>query len=141
MTGTELERTRGVTAVLGVVLLIAVTVVLSATVGWYFVSTSQEVEGGVQAGANVNVGDGTVSVSYIDAQSEGTHIEVTVTEVTDAADGSLAEQTETLTTVGKNTAWSTGDVSGLGDGDEVRVLVVAVNDDQQTVIADQTGTV
>lgn len=134
-------RARGVTSVLSVVLLIAVTVVLSATVGLYFLSTSQQVEEGVQAGANVNIGDGRVSVSYVDAQSEGTHIEVAVTEVTNAADGQMPEQTATVTSVGANTAWSTDDVSGLGEGDEVRVLVVAVYDGQQAVIADQTGTV
>lgn len=141
MTRTERERTRGVTVVLSVVLLIAVTVVLGATVGWYLTATSQQVDTGVQAGANVDVGDGTVSVTYIDAQSEGTHVEVTVTEATDAADGPLAEQTATLNTTGEEAAWTTDDVAGLGDGDEVRVLVVAVNDDQETVIADQTRTV
>lgn len=140
-TSTGSDEERGVSSVIGAVLMVGVTVAVAAVAGFLFISFGQPVEDGVRAGASADIGNDAVTVNFVQAEDPNTEIEVKLQEITDRADGPMSTQTTTLADVGKTRTWEATGVSGLGDGDEVRVVVTAVNGDERAVVLDKTGEV
>jgi len=130
---------RGVSPVIGVILMVAITVILAAVIASFVLGFGDSVNENVQAGADVSA----------DTGSPG---EATVTWISEGNSDSIEAQ---MTAGGNNTTWvsvsevggtatlSEDDVSGLsvGDDNEVTVVVRAVSGDSQTVITREEVTV
>lgn len=141
MMGDVSDSERGVSTVVGAVVLVGVTVVLAATTGAYLLDLGSSADEGVRAGATTDIGGGEVTVRYVDATDEDTTLRVTVTEVTDRSGTGTASGTATLTADDRRHTWRVAGTPDLGSGDEVRVTVVAVEGDSRSVVLRRTGVV
>ncbi|MDR9429697.1 MAG: type IV pilin N-terminal domain-containing protein [Natronomonas sp.] len=111
---------RAVSPVIGVILMVAITVILAAVIGTFVLNLGDSVDSEVQAGASIE-GDETsnVTVTYT---SEGTSEKLNVTNGT---------HVETIQNVGGSVSLDSND-GGIGAGD---YSVVAVAEDgKETVV-------
>ncbi|MUV61190.1 type IV pilin [Halobacterium sp. CBA1126] len=125
---------RGVSPVIGVILMVAITVILAAVIASFVLGFGDSVSENVQAGADISENDdGTATVTWI---SEGNAAELNVT-----ADG----QSETISGVGDtlqiyNSSDHPDYTSGLDvSNGSVQVTVVAVGSGgSETVVTQET---
>lgn len=123
---------------LAVVAAVALLFVGSATVGSVFFGGEDGAPVVAEAEVNFDTGGDAVTVTFVSAESSDTHLEVRVREVTDGGGQPYQGQSSaTLTDEGDQNRFSG---TGMEDGDEFQVSVVAVNGDRRTTIATETAT-
>lgn len=122
---------RGVSPVIGVVLMVAITVILAATIGAIVLGMGDTISQPVSAGASVDAdtGNDRISVTFTSSAKSGTTLDVDFTQINGGGN-----DTATLSSVGDSYT------STFADGNEVKVVVTAVNDDRTTVIREETFT-
>ncbi|WP_232701537.1 type IV pilin [Halobacterium wangiae] len=130
------EDDRGVSPVIGVILMVAITVILAAVIATFVLGFPDQVSNNVNAGADVsqNSNDGNATVTWI---SEGNAVKLNVT-----ASNSLAEVNGTTFGVLDNVGDSVT-VSPVTGEDDVttNVIVRAVGEDgTETVITQEEVT-
>jgi flagellin-like protein len=135
---------RAVSPVIGVILMVAITVILAAVIWTFVLGLGDNIQTNVQAGATVqeNAADDTITVTYTSTQDSATELLVTTSGATGA---SASEGDYTLTDVGQTVVMrdgatdsapagaTTSDAEGIG-GNTITVTVTAVNGDTSTVI-------
>jgi flagellin-like protein len=115
---TSQQKDSAVSPVIGVVLMVAITVILAAIIGTFVLGLGQETNAGADAGVTYDENTGTITVVSAPRASEMT-VNVGSTTVTDAS-GSTSGNAPTIS--GDNLAGTTIDISGVGsDGDTVVV--------------------
>ncbi|WP_368410917.1 type IV pilin [Halomarina pelagica] len=122
---------RGVSPVIGVILMVAITVILAAVIGTFVLGLGDNVQTNVQAGATIQANDeaDTITTTFNSRQSEDTVIDVSYAVTGGTANVSSGT---TLEAIGETT---TATVSGTsGDEVTVTVTVTAKNGDTQTVV-------
>lgn len=134
-------ESRAVSPVIGVILMVAITVILAAVIGTFVLNLGDNVGNQpVNAGANVEFSPGSdeIQVTHLTEQSEETELHVRIEDtsgnvVTDV-DGN--EATAVLKETSARVTFGTAD--GLADATEYRVVVQAVNGERSSTIADKT---
>jgi flagellin-like protein len=135
------EDERGVSPVIGVILMVAITVILAAVIASFVLGFGSSVSENVNAGATIEFDEqtngGTVSVNWID---KGNADSLNVT-VQNASTGDYIEH-QTLDSVGSTAVFEEdAGIPQAGDNTtEVRVIVKAVSGEQTTVVQQETGT-
>lgn len=130
---------RGVSPVIGVILMVAITVILAAVIASFVLGFGDTVSDNVRAGADIEAtqadSNGEIRVTWI---SEGNADRLNVSVPDDATD--YLEDTNTTKPIDDvgGTVTFTEDESGEHD---VRVTVIAEADGQQTVISTETVTI
>jgi flagellin-like protein len=131
---------RGVSPVIGVILMVAITVILAAVIASAVLGFGSNVQENVQAGASVDseVGDpGSATITWV-SEGSADSLEVSVNyDGTETATG-------TIDNVGGTYTYSEGTGSEIGttsDDNEVRITVTATSGDSSTVVAQRTVTV
>jgi flagellin-like protein len=117
---------RGVSPVIGVILMVAITVILAAVIASFVLGFGDSVQENVQAGASISSNDdGTATVTWV---SEGTANKLSVT-----VDGT----TENITSVGGTIkiADSGEDIDVSSVPGTYTVTVNAIGDNTETVVA------
>jgi flagellin-like protein len=130
---------RGVSPVIGVILMVAITVILAAVIASFVLGFGDSVQENVQAGADINEkDDGTVDVTWI-SEGNADHLNVSVSDDTNVKWDTTTTKYVDLGEVG-NTAVLTDPTA---DGDhEVTVTVTAVSSSgTRTVVAQKDVTV
>jgi flagellin-like protein len=137
---------RAVSPVIGVILMVAITVILAAVIGTFVLGLGDNIQTNVQAGATVQASASadTITVTFTSTQDDATELLVTTSGATgtNATEGSY-----TLTAVGQTLVMGTGDsddnypagVTQTSEAvdiadDTITVTVTAVNGDTSTVI-------
>jgi flagellin-like protein len=123
---------RAVSPVIGVILMVAITVILAAVIGTFVLGLGDSVQQNVQAGATVS-GDSnaeTISVTFSSAQQDGTELTAEVFQ----SDGNSVDS-QGLSSVGSSVTFSGTDISS---GNDYRVVVTATNDGTSTVVLEKT---
>jgi flagellin-like protein len=120
---------RGVSPVIGVILMVAITVILAAVIASFVLGFGDSVQENVQAGASISVDD--------------ENNEVTVTWVSSGTAQSLEVNSSTINSPGgaetiSNTGQSVTLVNGTNVSDGDTVTVTAIKGDQRTVVAQKT---
>jgi flagellin-like protein len=117
------EDDRAVSPVIGVILMVAITVILAAVIGTFVLNLGGSVQSNVQAGASVTADGGDITVTWTSNQNAD-YLTATLGDTsacTTAFSGSATEVGQSLTA---------GDCSGT-----VKVTVTAsTNEGQDTVI-------
>jgi flagellin-like protein len=131
---------RAVSPVIGVILMVAITVILAAVIGTFVLGLGSDLKTGVQAGATVQADeggqDGAITVTWTSNQNAG---EISVSVSGDTSNlGSSADKT--LASVGETVSYSESGLASDTDS-EIQVVVTAVNEDQRTVVQDETYTI
>ncbi|MDL0131356.1 type IV pilin [Halobacterium salinarum] len=133
---------RGVSPVIGVILMVAITVILAAVIASFVLGFGGSVNESVQAGVDVSEnGDGTATVTWI---SEGTasELEVSVENVTedDGTDDVTLEQVGDSATIQYDSDGDDSTISVGSDGD-VQVTVIGIGSEgTRTVITQEEVT-
>ena len=111
----EEDDNRAVSPVIGVILMVAITVILAAVIGTFVLGLGDDIEQDVQAGATVN--------------QDGQNTQVTVTWTSQGtADGiavlGVANETKyNIDSVGNKTSFTAGDpAEDLSEGDQISVV-------------------
>jgi flagellin-like protein len=130
---------RAVSPVIGVILMVAITVILAAVIGTFVLGLGSDLKTGVQAGATVQADeggqDGAITVTWTSNQNAG---EISVSVSGDTSNLASSGD-ETLASVGETVSYSE-DLAADTDS-EIQVVVTAVNEDQRTVVQDETYTI
>ena len=127
---------RAISPVIGVVIMVAITVVLAAVIGVFVLDLGNDIDKNVQAGANVkgNSDEGTISITYTHKE-DAEYLVVSI-----GANSSWASDSDAvLSSVGDTVTYPT-DGSPPLSGDQ-QVVIVAHRKDQSTVIFDKVITV
>ena len=141
------EDERAVSPVIGVILMVAITVILAAVIGTFVLDLGNDVGENVQAGASVSFDNSNdeFSVTWTSNQN-AEHLNVSGSVNGSSYDGTLCD-------VGDKITWEDsgvrGDTSGscignsatsvgFSDGDTVDVTVTAVKGESSTVVVDDT---
>lgn len=115
---------RAVSPVIGVILMVAITVILAAVIGTFVLGLGDSLSGGVQAGVAVDQSSGSTSITYTSAGSADR-----ITFQGANSSGNLND----LTDVGNSTS-----STSLNSGEDLQII--AVSGDEQTVIRTVTIT-
>jgi flagellin-like protein len=130
---------RAVSPVIGVILMVAITVILAAVIGTFVLGLGDSLQTNVQAGATVTVNEDTdnVVVTFNSKQTDGAELRIT----TVAPDGTVFDENSaftptTLSTVGSSATMSPagGDPGNVGS---ITVVVTAFTGDAETVILEK----
>jgi flagellin-like protein len=133
---------RGVSPVIGVILMVAITVILAAVIGTFVLGLGDSVQQNVQAGASVQANPssggsaGDVVVTF-NSNQNAANLEVDASAV--SGTGSIASSSTTFTTLS-----DVGDSvriteNSAADDTEIQIVVTAVGEDgTRTVIVDRT---
>lgn len=144
---------------IGVILMVAITVILAAVIGAFVLDLGSGVEENAQAGANINIDETNQQVSvtystsqnadYIEAEltSSGTSpavaalcspgAKVTWSESSSSTSGSVIDDGSNCDSGGTDYS----DSSAVINGEDVDVVVTAVAGDTSTVIAEDSGSI
>lgn len=132
------ETDRGVSEVIAVLLMVAVTIVLAAMVGSVLLGVVTDVEDNPIAGASVTF-DGEsdeIRVVFAAAQKSGTTIDVKV--IDESTDSEISGSPKSITDVGEARTFDSSD--GLSNGGEYTVRIVAkAPDGKQAVVMEKDG--
>jgi flagellin-like protein len=137
---------RAVSPVIGVILMVAITVVLAAVIGTMVLGMGDSVQSNIQAGAQVEFNDGdpgSVSVTWNNNQNAD-HIEVAMYNSDNGNALTLNGSTDPvqLDNVGSTVNYNESNDfnSPLSNNNEVKVVVTAVGEDgeKRTVISEKT---
>jgi flagellin-like protein len=127
---------RAVSPVIGVILMVAITVILAAVIGTFVLGLGDSVQTNVQAGATVSADSANdrITVTFTSSQTQGATLEVDLNAITSGG----SDDSASLSTVGQSTTFT-----GLSNGDDYSVVVTAVSPDGEssTVIVEKTVTV
>ena len=136
----RIDADRGVSPVIGVILMVAITVILAAVIGAFVMGMGQNVNENVNAGADVqasNGSDGSVTVTWV---SEGNAKNLTVR--VEAKNGSGSPQTRSLGSVGESVTVNESQLSTSGAPLAVQVVVTAKGDSgTETVVNNEEHTI
>ena len=140
---------RAVNPVVGTIILIAIVVILSATVGTLLLAYTTDLGGGAQAAldlSHVNSGDGGSATVTVISMGSADHIDVRAT-ANDTALANPDNQSESIDSVDTRLD-STGDSFTVrkhddyaDDAVEVQLVGVAVRGDDEAVIFDELVTI
>lgn len=136
------EDERGVSPVIGVILMVAITVILAAVIASFVLGFGSSVQENVNAGATIEFdqdeSNGSVAVNWID-KGNADNLNVTVQN---ASNGN-ALSNEPLNSVGQTAVFHQGVIDNSSSSGDYRVNVVvkAVKGEQTTVIQQETGTI
>ncbi|MCD2204898.1 type IV pilin [Halobacterium sp. KA-6] len=132
---------RGVSPVIGVILMVAITVILAAVIASFVLGFGDNISQNVNAGADIEATEGTgtdtgeISVTWI---SEGTAEELSVSVSGSGASNIDGSTSRTLSNVGDTVTFE----ESSSGATEVRVTVTAEGSGgQQTVISTETVTI
>ncbi|WP_440006567.1 type IV pilin [Halomicrococcus sp. SG-WS-1] len=139
ITGRDFDR--AVSPVIGVILMVAITVILAAVIGTFVMGMGSNVENNVNAGASISVNnsttDGGVTVTWV-SKGSASKLNVKVKKGSDSA-------SEPLTSVGSSvTIKENADVElTASNHNTVQVIVTAVgeNGEKKTVINNEEHTI
>ena len=132
---------RGVSPVIGVILMVAITVILAAVIASFVLGFGESVNQTVQAGASISADKGDAGSATVTWVSEGTaddlSVSVRTASGTQTASGSLSSVGDSYT----YTEGSGSEALTTGDDNEIRIVVTANSDDTSTVVTEKTVTV
>jgi flagellin-like protein len=115
---------RGVSPVIGVILMVAITVILAAVIGTFVLGLGDSVQQNAQAGVSFDqTSDTTVVVTLNSAQRADS--------ITVQADSGTVSGVSTFSTIGESTT-----VTGLSEGD--KIIVTATYQGNENVIQEYT---
>lgn len=133
-----------VTPVIGIILMVALTVVLAAVTGVFVFNITGDMSEGVQAGASANFNAEKAEVLYI-SNKNAEYLEVTFSGWGDEGTARL-NKTGARATLNTSALTTSGDANVTDDptsfptrGDDVTITVVAVRGSESTVILDRSG--
>ena len=129
---------RGVSPVIGVILMVAITVILAAVIASFVLGFGDSVSENVQAGADISQNDdGTATVTWI-SEGNADHLNISA----DGASANLSQPGDTLTIQEGGTPYSAdNDFINTTTG-EIQVTVVAVGSGgARTVVTQDTVTI
>jgi flagellin-like protein len=138
------DDSRAVSPVIGVILMVAITVILAAVIGTFVLGLGDSVQTNVQAGASVSSNpvsgsqDGTITVTF-NSNQNAQELQVEATPTDSSQSVSATTGSSPLTQVGESVTFTEGQ-----DADtEVQVIVTAVGQDGETrtVIVERTVTI
>ena len=123
---------RGVSPVIGVILMVAITVILAAVIASFVLGFGDSVSENVQAGADISENDdGTATVTWI-SEGNADHLNVTAAGSYIDPDG----DNESLSSVGNTVEINTSNAATSGD---VQVVITAVGSGgSKTVVSQET---
>ncbi|WP_254537649.1 type IV pilin [Halomarina litorea] len=131
LTGDE----RAVSPVIGVILMVAITVILAAVIGTFVLGLGDNVQSNVNAGANINFDDANNAVDVTwTTKGTASKLQVVVEDI-DGGSSTVNSGSTTLNDVGQVHSFSAEDT------DELRVTITAIKDGQKTVIQQTTDSV
>jgi len=117
---------RGVSPVIGVILMVAITVILAAVIGTFVLNLGGSVQKNTQAGATIDYeapSPGGATVTFASAQQSSASLDVTVTETNDVGGTACGSSfTGSIASVGGSTTLTDACIES---GDTIRVTVVA----------------
>ena len=116
---------RAVSPVIGVILMVAITVILAAVIATFVTGLGQDVGGEINAGATIQA-DASNEEITVTWSSSGTANEVEV-----EVDGT---GTQTLSQVGDSYTYDGSTTPALSDGTDYKVTVTAIKGDKRTVV-------
>jgi len=134
---------RGVSPVIGVILMVAITVILAAVIASFVLGFGDSVSENVQAGADISSTqgdqDGEVTVTWI-SEGNADHLNVSVSGDTDNLS---ANSSETIDEVGGTVTYSEDtDLAGDDNPTQITVTVTAVGSEgTRTVVTQETVTI
>lgn len=135
----EGKRDRAVSPVIGVILMVAITVILAAVIGTFVIGLGDNIQTNVQAGASVqDNGQDRITTTFTSAQSSDTYLNVTY-----EADETVFNSDDNMTYSGRIDqigGTDTVNLAGHSGPVEVVVTVTAINGDQRTAILSKTVT-
>lgn len=121
-----------VSPVIGVILMVAITVILAAVIGTFVLGLGDSVQQNANAGTSVEYSSTSVDVTLTSRQQSGTGIDVSVTEVTDSGGSTCGSKiTGSTSNLGDTVTISDG---CLESGDVIRVTVTATNSNFQNSV-------
>ena len=130
----QADDDRAVSPVIGVILMVAITVILAAVIGTFVLGLGDDIEQEVNAGATINEDANSVTVTWT-SQGNADELEVLVTDEDDN------EEEKVLGSVGASTTVTNGD-EDLTEGDDYQVTVIAIDtsgsEDRRTVVQTRT---
>ncbi len=123
---------RAVSPVIGVILMVAITVILAAIIGTFVMGLGNSVDSNVQAGAAVDFDSANdeVTVTFNSEQTKDTNL--TVSYYVNGTEKSSREAN--LSNIGDS------NIETFSNGDRVKVVVTATSGQKSTVIAEETQT-
>ena len=134
----EMDDERGVSPVIGVILMVAITVILAAVIASFVLGFGNSVSSNANAGVNVDEGPDSVKVTWI-SQGNAETVNVTVTQSGESATAKLDDVSDVVT-INKGNSWNpadTGNTLNITDTD-VNLVVTAISGDSKTVIETTT---
>ncbi|RBI64560.1 type IV pilin [halophilic archaeon] len=140
ITGRDFDR--AVSPVIGVILMVAITVILAAVIGTFVMGMGNNVESNVNAGAQINVNNssngGSVTVTWI---SKGSASKLSVQ--VKPKDGTGSAQSKTIKSVGDSKSIAESALSSGSDNNKVQVIVTAIGEEgkKKTVINNEEHTI
>lgn len=120
-----MDDERGVSPVIGVILMVAITVILAAVIASFVLGFGNSVSSNANAGIDVSANDGTAEVTWI-SQGNADHVIVSANGHNATLDG----VSDTLTVV-NNSTWN-------NPGGPTKIIVTAVKGDTKTVVQQDT---
>jgi flagellin-like protein len=132
---------RAVSPVIGVILMVAITVILAAVIGTFVLGLGDSVSQNAQAGVSADYDgtDNSATITYTTTQQSGTTLSVSVSEVTDNGDDTCSGPfTGSVSSIGNSV---TIDEECFEDGDVIRTTVTAQNSDyEESVVLNEKHT-
>ncbi|WP_458191084.1 type IV pilin [Haladaptatus sp. NG-WS-4] len=132
---------RAVSPVIGVILMVAITVILATVIGTFVMGLGSNIQTNVQAGATVqsDATDDTISVAFTSTQKSDAYLEVNTTGASPNGNATLKQVGDTVTFEDSGTGEASGSASidqnaGGMDENTITVTITAINGDTRTVI-------
>jgi flagellin-like protein len=128
----RIDADRGVSPVIGVILMVAITVILAAVIGAFVMGMGQNVNENVNAGADVQVTNssspgGNVTVTWV-SEGNAKNIQVSVKPKTTGA----SPENKTISSVGGSKTINELDIYSGAGAHKVQVVVTATGEDGET---------
>ena len=120
-----MDDERGVSPVIGVILMVAITVILAAVIASFVLGFGNSVSSNVQAGASIDVNDNEATVTWV-SEGSATKLNITVSGV------SGANKHLVLNSVGDTATLPDGTNFTSGDFTETRTIIVSAVGDSGT---------
>jgi len=123
------EDDRAVSPVIGIILMVAITVILAAVIGTFVLGLGDSVTGETAPQASWDTADGPNGGEVVVAHNGGDSVEASNLDVTVDGSVSYGEQFSGTVSAGSETK-----VTGVSDGQEVRVIWNAPDSDSSQVL-------
>ena len=127
---------RAVSPVIGVILMVAITVILAAVIASFVLGFGNSMSGNANAGVDIAAEDGEATVTWI-SEGNADHVNVTINGNTEQLSGVSDVITIQSGDTGTNDALGNSKLNVTG-GSSYDVVVTAVNGDTKTVIQQDT---